>query len=68
MTTVHPTSQNDEAGLNSSSGETRTASSGQGGGMCRMISFCRELFDSFTPPLGYEDETGFHYGNEPKSE
>lgn len=52
----------------SSGGETTTASSGQGGGVCRIIGACRAFFDSFNAPLGYEDETGFHYGSEPSNE
>jgi hypothetical protein len=50
-------------------GETKTASSsGQAGGASRIIMACREFFDSLAPPLGYEDETGFHYGAEPKED
>lgn len=64
------TAKNDESGEDRSSlgDETHTTSSGQGGGVSRIITFCREFFDSIAPPMGYEDETGFHYGSEPKSE
>jgi hypothetical protein len=62
-------SEDTEAGcVSSSGGETRTTSSGQGGGVLRIVSACRAFFDSFSAPLGYEDETGFHYGSEPKTD
>ena len=71
MKSLSPTAQNDSCDAEraaSSGGETQTASSGQGSGVCRIIGACRAFFDSFNAPLGYEDETGFHYGSEPKSE
>jgi hypothetical protein len=52
----------------SSGGETVTTSSGQAGGVSRIVMAWRALCDSFTPPLGYEDETGFHYGDRPNDE
>lgn len=52
----------------SSSGQTQTTSSGESNGVCRIIGACRAFFDSFAAPLGYEDETGFHYGDQPKND
>jgi len=71
MASLHSTTQNDgcEAECSApSGGETRTTSSGQEGGVLRIIGACRAFFDSFAPPLGYEDETGFHYGDRPSAE
>ena len=64
MASLHPTKRKDgcEAEGAAFGGETRTISSGQEGGVRRIIGACRAFFDSFAPPLGYEDETGFHYG------
>jgi len=66
-----PTSENDGCQAEHTmptGGQTQTASSGQGGGVCRIIGACRAFFDSFSAPLGYEDDTGFHYGSEPSNE
>jgi len=71
MTSLSQREQEEERGECVSAaggGETRTASSGQAGGVSRIFMACREFFDSLTPPLGYEDETGFHYGDRPKAE
>jgi hypothetical protein len=71
MASLDPTTRNDgcEAECSTSSGgETRTTSSGQEGGVLRIIGACRAFFDSFSAPLGYEDETGFHYGSGPKTD
>ena len=70
MTSLKPTEQNEGSGecRSSSGGETRTVSSGQEGGVSRIITACREFFDSFSAPIGYEDETGFHYGDEPNGD
>jgi hypothetical protein len=45
--------------------ETHTNSSAQSRGLSRIIGVWRAIRDSFAP-LGYEDETGFHYGDRPK--
>jgi hypothetical protein len=71
MTSPHPTKQDDGSeaeGAVSSGGETKTTSSGQDGGVCRIVGACRAFFDSFSAPLGYEDETGFHYGSRPEND
>ena len=71
MKSLHPVTGTDNGQGEctvSSGGETQTTSSGQGGGVCRIIGACRAFFDSFSAPLGYEDETGFHYGSEPKTD
>jgi hypothetical protein len=66
MTSLSSMAQKDGSGENPSptDNETRTISSGQGGGVSRIIMVCREFFDSLVSPLGYEDENGFHYGAE----
>jgi hypothetical protein len=44
--------------------ETNTNSSEKGTGFSHILSIWRVFRDSFAP-LGYEDETGFHYGDRP---
>ena len=66
MAHVQPLERNEVQGKGASC-ETRTTSSGQGGGVARIVVAWRALCESFAPPLGYEDETGFHYGDAPKS-
>jgi hypothetical protein len=70
MISLKPAEHNEGSGecRSLSGGETSTTSSGQGGGVSRIITACREFFDSFSPPIGYEDETGFHYGSEVNSD
>jgi hypothetical protein len=66
MTSVRPITQNNVKGKWSSSDrETHTRSSKQGSGVMRLLAVWRAFCDSFAP-LGYEDETGFHYGDRPE--
>jgi len=68
MTSVRPIAQKSiQSKWSSPSGrETNTNSSEQCSGFSRIIATWRAFYDSFAP-LGYEDETGFHYGDRPKS-
>ncbi|HWC58552.1 MAG TPA: hypothetical protein VHC44_02585 [Verrucomicrobiae bacterium] len=69
MATVRPILQDEGQGEwpSSSNSETNTTSTGQGSGFSRVIApSWRALRELFAPPMGYEDETGFHYGDPPK--
>ena len=66
MTSANPAGQSEDQGNWSSGEATHTTSSGQGSGVSRIVTAWRTFFDSFMPPLGYEDETGFHFGDQPK--
>jgi hypothetical protein len=62
MASVHQISQNDSKWSSASGRETNTNSSEQGWGLPRFIAAWHAFRESFAP-LGYEDETGFHYGD-----
>jgi len=51
----------------SSASPTHTTSSGQDHGISRIVAVWRGLFQNVAP-MGYEDETGFHYGDAPQDD
>jgi hypothetical protein len=69
MTSARPIAEReDQAEWPSTGGATNTTSTGQGAGVSRIVTVWRGFLESFAPPLGYEDENGFHYGCEPNRE
>jgi len=65
MASLRQIAQNGGKWSSPSGRETDTNPSEQGWGLSRIVATCRAFYDSFAP-LGYEDETGFHYGNGPE--
>jgi hypothetical protein len=66
MTSVSPASQNGKGKWSSPSGrEINRNLPEQGRGITRILTSWRAFRDSLAP-LGYEDETGFHYGDRPE--
>jgi hypothetical protein len=65
MASVRHIAQNGSKWSSPSGRETNRNSSEQGWGLSRLTAAWRAFRDSFAP-LGYEDETGFHYGDRPE--
>jgi hypothetical protein len=65
MASVRHIAHNGSKWSSPSGRETKTNSFEPAWGLARLASIWRGFYDSFAP-LGYEDETGFHYGDRPE--